>query len=146
MPPGDPKSAPRGTKSAPRALQESPRAPQDHQNDSLGAFPASHKTPKTTQETPKSSQEAPKRPPRAPKSSQEALKRLPTDPQEVKSLKTNLNNRTLFIIGFDLAKSRNQHLDCQRHYFALEILAITIKCQNTLKKKCEGSSCTEKYI
>ena len=143
MPPGDPKSAPRGTKSAPRALQESPRAPQDHQNDSLGAFPASHKTPKTTQETPKSSQEAPKRPPRAPnrlpRGSQEAPKRAP------RGQKIEKKKNTLFIIGFALAKSRNQHLDCQRHYFALEILAITIKCQNTLKKKCEGTSCTEKY-
>ena len=99
----------------------------------------------------------PKRPPRAPKrlprdpqelprGSQEALKRLPRDPEEVKKLKKNINNHTLFIIGFDLAKSQNQRLDCQRHYFALEILAITIKCQNTLKKNCEGSSCTEKYV
>ena len=138
MPPGDPKSAPRGTKSAPRALQESPRAPQDHQNDSLGAFPASHKTPKTTQETPKSSQEAPKRPPRAPKRLPRGSQEAPKRPPRGQKLKKKQNNHTLFIIGFDLAKSRNQHLDCQRHYFALEILAITLKCQNTLKKKLRG--------
>ena len=128
MPPGQPKSAPRGTKSAPRALQEYPRAPQDHQNDSLGAFPASHKTPKTTQETPKSSQEAPKR----------LSRRSQETPKRTKIRKNNLNNHTLFIIGFDLAKSRNQRLDCQRHYFALKILAITIKCQNPLKRNARG--------
>ena len=126
MPPRDPKSGPRGPKSAPRASQ-------DRQNDSLWAFPASHKTPKTTQETPKSSQEAPKRPPRAPKRLPRGSQEAPKRPPRGQFFFFNLKSYTLFIIGFDLAKSRNQRLDCQRHYFALEILAITIKCQNPLK-------------